>query len=88
MSARSPNLSAALADLAFALIAFASGWAGARLEIAALVLLAAITSWAWLRRQTLARMSVTQRLSSAAMALAVIGAVLGVCYWLGLQIRG
>lgn len=88
MTARRPNAGAALADLAFAVLAFASGWAGAPIAFAGLVFLGAATVWGWTRREVLGRMSPSQRWGSGAMALAIIAVVLGVSYWLGLQVRG
>ena len=88
MTPRRPNALAALADLAFAVVAFASGWAGAPLTYVGLIFLGAAFVWAWTRRAVLARMELGQRLGNAALALGLIGVVLGVSYWLGLQARG
>jgi hypothetical protein len=88
MSARRPNIAAAGADFAFALLAFVSGWAGAPATYAVLVFLGAAAVWGWTRRAALARMALTQLILNAALALALLAIVLAGAYWLGLQLRG
>ena len=88
LSNRRPNIANAGADLAFAVIAFVAGIAGAPLWGAALVAFAAALVWYWTRRVALARMDANQRAASVAVALAVLFIVLGGAYWAGLAIRG
>jgi hypothetical protein len=75
-------------DLAFAGLAFASGLLGASLSYALLVFLGAGAAWGWTRRDVLARMDPMRRLSNAALALGLLGVVLGGAYWIGLTLRG
>jgi hypothetical protein len=82
------NPAAALLDLALAALAFAGGWAGARPALFALLLLGAALVWGWTRRASLARMGAGALAANAALALTMLGVVLGAAYWLGLQLRG
>ncbi len=88
MSARRPNIAAAGADLAFAALAFVSGWAGAPLGYATLVFLGAALAWAYMRRTALRTMTRARLLTNTALALAMLAVVLAGAYWLGLQLRG
>jgi|CXWL01.1.fsa_nt_gi hypothetical protein len=88
MAARRPNIRAAGADLAFALLAFASGWAGTPRAYAGLVFLGAAIVWAWSRRTALSRMEPMQRLANTALALALLAVVLGGAYSLGALLNG
>lgn len=83
-----PNLAGAGLDIAFAVGALAAGWIGANLYVAGLVLAAAIGSWAWTRRSPLAAMPAERRFTQGAIAVAMIAAVLGVAYWIGLRFGG
>ena len=85
---RRPNIRSAVADLAFAALAFIAGIANAPREYAALIVLGAVISWAWTRRAPLAAMDWVKRATNAALALVMIGAVLGVLYWIGLATGG
>ena len=88
MAARKPNFVAALADFGFAIVALALGWFGVSLAGFALCLVAAIAAWAALRWTSLSQMPLSMRLSNAALALIMIGAVLGGAYWIGLALGG
>jgi O-antigen/teichoic acid export membrane protein len=86
--ARRPNIAAAAADVALALLALASGWAGAPLAYAGLVFLGAALVWAWTRRAALREMNRERLLTNTALALAMLAVVMAGAYWLGLQLRG
>ena len=88
MQPRRPNPTAALMDLAFAGLGFASGLLGAPVTYALLVFLGAAAAWGWTRRDVLARMEPMHRLSNAALALGLLAVVLGGAYWIGLTLRG
>lgn len=88
MAARKPNMAAAGADFGFAVLALALGWLGAPLAGFALCLVAAIVAWAALRWAALNQMTLALRLTNTALALLMIGAVLGGAYWLGLALGG
>jgi len=88
MAARKPNFAAAGADFGFAVLALVLGWLGAPLAGFALCLLAAMAVWAWLRWAALRQMALSLRLTNTALALLMIGAVLGGAYWLGLALGG
>lgn len=85
---RRPNIRSAVMDLAFAALAFIAGVVDAPLAYAALIALGAAVSWAWTRRVPLMAMPLAQRATNAALALAMISAVLGVLYWIGLATGG
>lgn len=85
---RRPNIRSALTDLAFAALAFFAGLANTTLAYAALIALGAVISWAWTRREPLAAMPLSKRVTNVALALVMIGAVLGVLYWIGLATGG
>lgn len=85
---RKPNLRSAFTDLAFAALAFVAGVANAPRTYAALIALGAAVSWAWTRRNALMAMPWAQRATNALLALAMIGAVLAVLYWIGLATGG
>ena len=85
---RRPNIGAAGADFAFAMLAFASGWAGVPLLYAALVFLGAAAVWAWTRRTALRDITRTRLITNAALALALLAGVLGGAYWIGLAAGG
>jgi hypothetical protein len=85
---RRPNIRSALTDLAFAALAFAAGVLNAPAYYAGAIVLGAAVSWAWTRRVPLGAMARTQRATNAALALVMIGAVLGVLYWIGLATGG
>lgn len=85
---RRPNIRSALTDLAFAALALAAGLFNVPLAYAAFIALAAVASWAWTRRAPLSAMPFAQRATNAALALFMIGAVLGVLYWIGLATGG
>lgn len=85
---RRPNISSAFTDLAFAVLAFIAGLAGAPTTYAVLIGLGAAVSWAWTRRNALAAMPLERRATNALLALAMIGAVLAVLYWIGLATGG
>lgn len=85
---RRPNIRSAVIDLAFAALAFIAGVAGAPLAYAGLVAIGAAVSWWWTRRAALAAMPFLRRATNAALALTMIGAVLGVLYWIGLATGG
>jgi hypothetical protein len=88
MASRKPNLAAAGADFGFAVLALVLGWIGTPLAGFALCLLAAMAAWASLRWPALSAMALSTRLTNTALALLMIGAVLGVAYWLGLALGG
>ncbi len=88
MSVRRPNIGAAGADFAFAVLAFASGWAGAPLLYAGLVFLGAAAVWAWTRRAALRNITRHRMLANSALALALLAGVLGGAYWIGLMAGG
>lgn len=85
---RRPNPTAALTDFMFAGLAFIGGWVGVSLLYAALIFAAAACAWWWTRRAALAAMTSERRISQGAIALAMIAAVLGVAYWIGLMLGG
>lgn len=88
MAARKPNMAAAGADFGFAVLALVLGWLGAPLAGFAVCLLAAMAAWAALRWASLQQMTVPLRLTNTALALLMIGVVLGGAYWLGLALGG
>ena len=88
MAARKPNMAAAGADFGFAVLALVLGWLGAPLAGFALCFLTAIATWAALRWTALTQMTLALRLTNTALALLMIGAVLGGAYWLGLALGG
>lgn len=77
-----------MADLGLALVALLAGVAGAPVWGAALVFALSIGVWWWTRRHALARLDARARLIQSAAALAVLAVVLGLFYWLGLQLGG
>jgi hypothetical protein len=85
---RRPNIRSAGIDLALAAAALAAGLADAPPTYAAVGFLLAAAIWAGTRWAMLARMPWPQRLTSAALALAMLAVVLGGGYWLGLQLKG
>jgi hypothetical protein len=85
---RRPNMAAAGADFAFAALALLSGWLGAPLGYAALVLVGAAIAWAWTRRAALRAMPAARRATNSALALLTLAVVLGGAYWLGLALGG
>jgi len=85
---RRPNIRSAITDLAFAALAFVAGVLDASLVYAALIALGAAASWAWTRRAPLAAMPLMRRATNTVLALVMIGAVLGVLYWIGLATGG
>jgi hypothetical protein len=85
---RRPNIGSAGSDLAFALLALISGWAGLAPLFPVLVFAAAVTSWGWTRRRPLMAMPLRRRLMQGAIAIAMIAAVLALAYWIGLGIGG
>lgn len=88
MTTRKPNFVAALADFGFAVVALVLGWFGAPAAAIVLCVAAAMSAWAVLRWASLRQMPITLRLSNTALALIMIGAVLGGAYWLGLALGG
>jgi hypothetical protein len=85
---RKPNISSAAVDLASAAVALGLGFAGAPPFGAGLVFVAAALVWGWTRRDVLARMDWRQRATNGALALGMLGVVLGVLYWIGLTFGG
>ena len=82
------NIASAGADLAFALLALAAGLLDAPLMYAAMVFVGAVAAWAWTRRGPLAAMDPARRITQGAVAVAMIAAVLGLAYWIGLIFGG
>jgi hypothetical protein len=85
---RKPNLRGGVVDIGLALIALVAGLAGAPLAAGAALFAAAVGVWWWTRRGALARLDARARLTQSAAALAVLAVVLGIFYWLGLQLGG
>lgn len=85
---RRPNIRSALTDVAFVALAFIAGVANAPMAHAALIAVGSGVAWAWTRRAALASMPLARRATNTALALAMIGAVLSVFYWIGLAIGG
>ncbi len=85
---RKPNIASAGWDFAFALLALIAGWLGATPPYAIGVFLAACVAWAWMRRNSLAALPLTQRLVQGAIALVMIAVVLAIAYWIGLMLGG
>jgi hypothetical protein len=85
---RRPNIRSAGVDLAFAAAALILGWTGAPATYVAGAFLAASAAWAWTRQEQLARMTLAQRVTNGALALAMLAVVLGLAYWIGLALGG
>ncbi|MGE0742415.1 MAG: hypothetical protein AB7O98_13825 [Hyphomonadaceae bacterium] len=85
---RRPNIASAGVDLAFAALALIAGALGASLMAAGTIFAGAALLWAWTRRGPLSRMDMRQRATNSALALAMLAAVLGVAYWIGLGLGG
>jgi hypothetical protein len=85
---RRPSLSTAGADLVFAALALTAGCLGAGALAAALIFAAAVATWTWTRRRTLAAMPFAQRVTNSVLALAVLAVVLGGSYWIGHMLGG
>lgn len=85
---RRPNIRSAGIDLALAGLALMAGLLGAPGAAAAAGMAAAALIWALTRWGALSRMEPMQRLTQAALALAMLGVVLGLLYWLGLMLGG
>jgi hypothetical protein len=85
---RRPDIASAGSDLAFAALALIAGLAGAALAYAALIFAGSVAVWAWTRRRQLAQMNLRHRVTNSAMALMMMGAVLGLLYWIGLMFGG
>jgi len=85
---RRPNIRSAAADLVFAAVALGVGIAGLPFSTLVLVFAAATAVWAWTRRTALAAMDLRMRLINSALALIMIGVVLGLAYWIGLTFGG
>lgn len=85
---RRPNIASAGWDFAFAILALIAGWLGASLPYAFGVFAAAVIAWAWMRRNSLAALPLTQRFVQGAIALVMIAVVLGLAYWIGLMLGG
>lgn len=88
MRARRPNLSLALFDMGFAIAAFGCGLLDAPVWIAGLVAFGMLAYWSWSRRVALNRLRGKAWVAQTGMAVAVLIAILGGAYWLGLGIRG
>ena len=86
--AKKPNIRTAGVDLAFLAVALIAGWLNVPLWGAGAVIAAAIGAWWFTRRETLARMSVQNRLVQSAIALIMLAGVLALFYWIGLTFGG
>ena len=85
---RKPNIASAGWDFAFAVLALIAGWVGATAPYAIGVFVAASIAWAWLRRNSLAALPLSQRFVQGAIALVMIAVVLAIAYWIGLALGG
>jgi hypothetical protein len=80
---RKPNIRSALTDVVFVVLAFIAGVANAPWQYAVGIALASMAAWAWTRRAALASMPFVRLATNTALALAMIGAVVSVFYWIG-----
>lgn len=85
---RKPNIRSALTDVVFVALAFIAGVANAPWQYAVGIALASMVAWAWTRRAALASMPFMRLATNTALALAMIGAVVSVFYWIGRAIGG
>ena len=85
---RRPNIGSAGSDLAFALLALISGWAGLSPLLPVLVFAAAVASWGWTRRRPLAALPLNRRLIQGAISVTMIAVVVALAYWIGLGLGG
>ena len=85
---RRPNIGSAASDLAFALLALIAGWVGLSLVFPTLVLVCALVSWGWTRRQPLAALPLKRRLIQGAISVTMIAVVVALAYWIGLGLGG
>ncbi len=81
--ARWPNIGSAGVDLAFFILALATGLFGLPPFFAVIVVVAAIAAWGWTRRRPLMKLAPTQRYLQGAIAITMIAVVLALAYWIG-----
>ncbi len=85
---RKPGLGLALGDYGFAIAAFACGLYNAPLWLTGLAAFAMLAYWSWTRRSVLNRLRGAIWMSQISLAIAVLIAILGGAYWLGLGMGG
>lgn len=85
---RKPGLGVALGDLGFALAAFGCGLYDAPNWMTGLAAFGMLAYWSWTRRTVLNRLRGRAWASQIGVAVAVLIAIIGGAYWLGLGMAG
>ena len=85
---RPDDLAVALGDLFFAVAIFACGLFNSPLWTAGLAAFGMLAYWSWTRRTVLNRLRGKAWMSQTSLAMAVLFAILGGAYWLGLGMGG
>jgi hypothetical protein len=85
---RKPGLAVALGDMGFAIAAFGCGLFDAPIWITGLAAFGMLAYWTWTRRAVLRRLRGAVWASQTSLAIAVLIAILGGAYWLGLGMGG
>jgi hypothetical protein len=83
-----PQLAIAFGDLGFALATFACGLFDAPIWLTGLAAFGMLAYWSWTRRAVLNRLRGAIWASQTSLAIAVLIAILGGAYWLGLGVGG
>lgn len=87
-SRRKRHFTVAFGDLAFAVAAFSCGLFDAPLWLTGLAAFGMLAYWSWTRRMVLNRLRGAAWASQTSLAIAVLIAILGGAYWLGLGVGG
>jgi hypothetical protein len=85
---RKPGLGVALSDLGFAIAAFGCGLYNTPLWLTGLAAFVMLAYWTWTRRAALHRLRSAVWVSPSTLAVAMLFAILGGAYWLGLGMGG
>lgn len=85
---RPDDLAVAFGDLFFAIAIFACGLFNSPLWTAGLAAFGMLAYWSWTRRAVLNRLRGKAWVSQTLLAIAVLLAILGGAYWLGLGMGG
>lgn len=85
---RRPNIASAGVDLVGLVAALLLGLFGGTLWHAGALFVVVLALWGWTRRKALAAMPMVRRVTNGAVALVMLGVVLGLFYWIGLAVGG
>jgi len=85
---RKPNIASAGVDLAGLVAALVLGLIGGTLWHAGALFVVVLALWGWTRRRALGAMTPVRRVTNGAVAVVMLGGVLGLFYWIGLAVGG